>query len=277
MMVQYPVMVSPKLDGIRVLIRDGVPVTRTLKTVRSLQVRNALQGIEYALDGEVMAVSGSFQNSTTAVMKEDADNDWRYFVFDLVDDTLPFHDRYRRLVQLFDRGALPDCCVLVEHEHVWDGEQLEDIHKQHISEGHEGTMLRGPQGKYKHGRSTINEGILLKLKQFTDDEAVIVGFEELQHNANAAVTNVLGLTERGHSKANKVASGVLGAFVVELLKDRSIQFKIGTGLTEQQRIDYWQQQEELLGKLVKFKHFDFGVKTAPRHPVFIGFRDKDDL
>ena len=138
-------------------------------------------------------------------------------------------------------------------------------------------MVRHPGGTYKCGRSTPNEGILLKLKQFSDTEAVIVGFEELMHNDNEATTNALGQTERSTHKENLRGSGMLGAFVVHPIGEPDRIYKVGTGFTHQQRQEYWNNQAELLGNLVKVKYFEQGIKDVPRFPVFLGFRDRDDL
>jgi DNA ligase-1 len=52
---------------------------------------------------------------------------------------------------------------------------------------------------------------------------------------------------------------------------------VGTGFTADQRADFWSRREQLRGQLVKYKHFPHGVKDAPRHPVFLGFRDPEDM
>lgn len=277
--LQFPVAATPKFDGIRCLIIGGQPVSRTLKPLRNLRVRKALEGLPEILDGEIIAKSGSFQESTSAVMAEASEIPWEYHIFDYVDGdlNLNYADRMRRLQQLFDLQELPSECRIVLPEYVYSLEHLKELCQQHLEEGYEGTMVRSPQGRYKCGRSTKREGILLKIKSFKDTEAVIVGFEELMHNDNEATTNALGQTERSTHKDNKRASGMLGSFVVHPIDQPDLTYSVGTGLTQEQRIEYWQQQEQLLGKLVKVKYFEQGVKDRPRFPVFLGFRDPDDM
>jgi len=36
-------------------------------------------------------------------------------------------------------------------------------------------------------------------------------------------------------------------------------------------------QKDFIGKILKYKYFDIGVKDAPRHPVFLGMRPKSDM
>lgn len=280
MLIDYPAVVSPKIDGLRCVIMDGVPVSRSLKPIRNLHINQTLSGVPFILDGELIAAGGNFQQSTTAVMKSDAETPWEYHVFDVLSrewsEPLPFMERYRALKEIFETAALPSQCKLLEHTVVHSREELEEVHRQHVADGFEGTMVRDPRGTYKFGRSTAKEGTLVKLKQFSDAEAKVIGFEELMHNDNEATTNALGHTERSTHKENKRPAGMLGAFVLELIDDPSITFKCGTGLTEDQRIQFWNERESLLGTLLKFKFFDHGIKSAPRHPVFLGFRDTDD-
>lgn len=67
----------------------------------------------------------------------------------------------------------------------------------------------------------------------------------------------------------------LGALIVR--RADGVEFKIGSGFTESQRYTLWQNQEEILGKMVTYKHFEVGAKDKPRFPIFKGFRDEKDL
>jgi DNA ligase-1 len=70
---------------------------------------------------------------------------------------------------------------------------------------------------------------------------------------------------------------MLGALVVEY---ESMTFKIGTGFDDKLRKEVWENRDKYLGKLVKFKYQEIGVKDLPRFPSyleFIGYRDEDDL
>ena len=52
--VRFPVLASPKLDGVRCVIRDGVAMTRTLKPIPNRHVRAMLAHLP-DLDGELIA------------------------------------------------------------------------------------------------------------------------------------------------------------------------------------------------------------------------------
>ena len=55
---------------------------------------------------------------------------------------------------------------------------------KNLDDGYEGLMLRAPDGPYKFGRSTVKENTLLKVKNFLDDEAEVIGFKEQTTNTN---------------------------------------------------------------------------------------------
>jgi DNA ligase-1 len=71
-----------------------------------------------------------------------------------------------------------------------------------------------------------------------------------------------------------IPAGTLGAFVV---RDGDKEFKVATGMTAEERQLYWDTQDEMLGKLVKYKFQPSGAKDLPRFPTFLGIRHPDDL
>ena len=272
--LRYPVYASPKLDGIRCVMLDGLAMSRNMKRIPNKHVFNALQALRmHGFDGELM-IDGDFNSVQSAFMSESGCPDFYYNVFDYfgVDDfKRPFKQRIEtahfkalemgsKLIRVVPHVMVPNAAALSEY---WD---------QCVEEGYEGVIIRDPNGPYKHGRSTMSQGWMMKLKHFEDSEAVVVGVEEMMHNANAAETNALGYTERSHCQDNLVPTGMLGALVVEW---RGVQFKIGTGFDMNTRLNLWQQ--DLVGKHVKFKYQELSKYGVPRFPVWLGFRDMRDM
>jgi DNA ligase-1 len=62
-----------------------------------------------------------------------------------------------------------------------------------------------------------------------------------------------------------------------MYQDALTFFSIGTGFTLAQREALWQAREDLLGRIVSYKYFPSGSKEKPRHPIFVSFRDLDDM
>ncbi len=134
--------------------------------------------------------------------------------------------------------------------------------------------MRSQNSPYKCGRSTESEGYLLKIKRFCDDEAVIVGYEELMHNDNVATRDAFGRTERSTHQENLRPAGVLGKLICRIGK---VEFGIGTGFDAKTRAELWVKRDKLKNKIVKFKHQPSGADERPRFPVFLGFRDDWDM
>jgi len=293
--LDYPKLVSPKLDGIRCIARESQLVSRTLKPIPNKLVQAMYGDILEGLDGELIMGSpcapDCYRKTNSAVMSHDTQNQVSFYVFDHVfkdGDDRPFDERLQfakdQIAAMMNvdienvekaAGFVMDI-HFVPHVMVHNAEELRTKANEFIEQGYEGIMLRDPTGPYKNGRSTTNEGILLKMKNFSDSEAVIEGFEPLMRNLNEATTDALGHTVRSSHKDNKVADELLGALLCRDV-ETGIDFKIGTGFDEATRIHMWENRDSLTGQLVKYKYFDYGVKEKPRHPVFLGMRDPIDM
>jgi DNA ligase-1 len=272
--ITWPKIATPKYDGIRAITYQGQIVSRRLKPIPNRFIRETLQGLPDGLDGELM-IEGTFSDVTSGIMSKDGEPPFVYHVFDWLGEDLtePYINRIDRLEQWCAAEGNP-FVRYVPAELLESREDLDAFESQCLLGGFEGVMVRDPWGPYKFGRSTEKEGYLLKVKRWTTEEAIVVGFEELQHNDNPAEMNELGLTKRPTAKAGKRPGGTLGTLVVEA---RRIRFEIGSGFTEAQRQEIWDHQDKYLHELVTFKHQAHGAKDKPRFPGFVGFRHVDDL
>lgn len=280
----YPVLASPKLDGIRCHIHEGEAKSRSMKLIPNVSVRAALEGLPNGIDGELM-VAGDFSACTSAFMsKSKIVTDFIFFAFDWIqpgdEEWLgrAFESRLSMLAQWSEANGHNNLRV-VEHVRIENANDLGVYEAQCLAQGFEGVMVRDPAGSYKFGRSTTREGGLLKIKQFHDEEMTVTGFEELMHNDNVAEKDAFGRTKRSTSKEGKRPAGVMGVMVGET-EDGAI-VELGTGFTAEERAVMWNMRAQLIGKLVKFKHLPAPggrpAGTRPRHPVYLGFRDVADL
>lgn len=284
-LIRYPVLASPKYDGIRCVIRDGRALSRSLKPIPNVHIRGALESLgarAEGFDGELMLpYPATFHAVSSAVMTRDIapPSDWFFVVFDCLsgnDNDVPFSGRLeaaRRRIERCDFGSHVQHC---EHVEIHGPDELADYEARVLAAGHEGAMLRAPEGPYKFGRATMREGHLYKLKRFVDGEAEIVAVLELQRNTNEAFEGELGQTKRRTLKAGKVDGGVMGKLLVRDLKS-GVEFKIGTGFTAAQRALWWRLRDAMSGRVVRYRFQDHGVKDKPRIASFQGFRDRRDL
>ena len=272
--IKFPVCASPKLDGIRCLKIDGQIVSRNFKAIPNHFIRSVLEDVLVdGTDGEIL-IGKTFQACSSGVMSEDGEPDFVYHAFDLVTDSLSmsYKQRLDNLKSTYDNSS--QYVKVVPTKVVDSLEELLKYEDEALKAGHEGVMIRKVDGPYKCGRSTLKEGTLLKLKRFTDDEALVVGFEELMHNINTKEKDEFGNSKRSSKKEGMVPANTLGALQV---RKGDVEFNIGSGFDQVTRQEIWNNRASYLNKLVKFKHFEVGVKTAPRFPVFLGFRDAADL
>lgn len=286
--LKFPLIVSPKLDGIRATIQNGTVYSRSLKPLPNKFVQEAFRDLPEGLDGELIVGEPNqdpYRRTVSVVMSDDKALDWdngrptRLYVFDKFGPD-PFHTRLTAAAfdALTGKNQLSGV-RLVTHKLVETVEELTVFETECLEAGFEGAIARSPNGPYKQGRSTLAEGYLLKIKRFLDAEARIIGFYEEMENQNVATTNELGRTHRSTHQAGKVGKGTLGGFDVEGVGGiyDGIKFSLGGGFTAAQRADYWQRRDELIGKLTVYKYFPTGADTRPRIPIFKGFRDVRDM
>ena len=271
-LIQWPVLASAKLDGVRAIVRGGVVLSRALKPIPNKNVQKRFKHLEH-FDGELIVGASNdpdvLRATTSGVMRVDGDPEVSFHVFDhiaAVDE--PYLSRVERLWQSSDD------VWIVDQTSIQTAERLAEYEQTVLKQGFEGVMLRRPDAPYKFGRSTAREGYLLKIKRFHDAEFEIVGFEEEMFNANEATTSELGRTKRSSHKANKIPKGRLGALV---LKYGDTTFNCGTGFNDAERERIWAERESYLGKLAKIKYFAHGIKDVPKLPSFLGIRDVRDM
>lgn len=306
--LSYPVRVSPKYDGVRAFVVNGVLLSRKLKPIRNKRLQELLGRPEYeGLDGELVCGNPTardvFQRSQSMCSKADGPTeDAIFFVFDkLCTVELPFAERLKEARQLLGSNQVMHHELgisLIHHPVVKDVHQLEKVEADVLKAGFEGLMVRDPNGRYKLGRSTTKEGILLKVKRFNHDEAEIFGaFEQLQNN-NEATVDERGYKKRssaGRSKPGSVTDALLasftgkntlGGFHVKMLNGpfKGVAVDVGTGWTDEERKELWTEWNRLGFQkfkrrypLMRVKHQLAGAKDKPRFPVFDGWRAKEDM
>lgn len=310
--IPIPCLASAKIDGVRAANKNGKLLSRSLKLIPNKHVQALLAHPElHGLDGELTVGPANdpnvMQATMSIVMSSSKMAPFEYHIFDNWD--LPNVGKQQRVLSAGDtvlaaqahwhtlmvaarlEGAAAEvigtaCPIkLLPQKLITSLDDLDAFEAECLALGYEGVMVAKPDGLYKFGRSTAREGGLLKLKRFTDAEAIIVGFEEEMKNNNAKTVNELGRSKRSSHAAGKEGKGTLGAFVCKRLfvdsngklTEGDIMFNIGTGMDAAMRQRVWDDRDYYRNQIVKFKHFEHGVVDAPRHPVFLGFRDERDM
>jgi DNA ligase-1 len=291
-LLRFPVLTSPKIDGIRCVIEkseDGLidPYSRSGKIIRNKFIQQTI-GLKplLGLDGELVVgdfnAPDVYNKTSSGVMSAEGEPDFTFYVFDIrYLSAEPYHHRMRQAMALCNWHAGVSVgkmrVVFLRQKAISNIDEFDEAEADYLSHGFEGMMVRHPDTAYKFGRSSPKIGELLKVKRFAHDEAEVVGFEEMQHNGNEALTNELGRTKRSTAKDGMLPAGMLGAFICRA-PAYAETFNVSCGsMSMKDRKEAWEGRTGWLGATIRFKHLPHGAKDRPRHPLFAGRRDADDI
>lgn len=266
--LRFPVIATPKFDGVRCFIRQGRPWTRACKRIPNKYIREKLSGNLYleSLDGEIVLPGKSFHEIQSAVMTEEGEPDFHYVIFDMLDfERVPYTERIKLLYKSFTRGLFPEGFAVTVLAECPNWTDLSERHQEFLKLGFEGTIVRSPDGWYKQGRSTLAEQLMLKMVDWKREEGVIIGYQELMMNRDTSSKEL----------HNMIPAGTLGALI--LTTKQWGEVVVGSGFTDIQRKTIWKSRMTYHGKTVTFKYKPFGMQEKPRQPIFVGLRSELDL
>ena len=283
--IQLPTFAQPKIDGVRGLNLDGKLVGRSLKTFKNKALTSKFSQPKYqGLDGELAfgkETSGSLCRDTTSAVNTITGpaGGFVWHVFDLVTEEtvkLPYLERYdllRKKVGELDE----DCIRLVPYVRLNTATEVEAYDEKNLAAGYEGTILRNPNSLYKEGRPGKKEQQLMRIKRFSDSEALVLAVVEGRTNLNEAVINELGRSERSSHAENQVPNGMVGSLTCKDLES-GLEITVSPGEMDHiERKLYFDNQKEIVGKTITYKSFKKGVKTLPRFPTFKNIRSAEDV
>lgn len=128
-----------------------------------------------------------------------------------------------------------------------DTSKITEILEEEVANGEEGIMINDFEAMYEFKRTNS----LLKVKKFNSADLRVIGFEE------------------GVGKY----TNMLGAFICEY---KAGEVKVGSGLTDEQRKDIWNNQDKFIDTIIEIAYFeetkDSTGKPSLRFPTFKDFR-----
>lgn len=242
-------LVSEKLDGVRAYWNGKNFQSREGNPFYAPEWFTKRMPKDICLDGELFTSRGDFQKCVSIVRTQNNPDAWKFSVSYQVFDCpsmgdKPFEDRIAFVRATFDKLRIRWVHVL-EHTECTGRKHLLEMLDDIIAKGGEGLMLREPGSEYVNGRSKT----LLKVKRFLDADAIV----------------------RGHERGTGRNASVTGALRVEMLDDKGKPtgklFKIGSGLTDQQR-----RTPPKIGATVIYRYQELSNSGTPRFPTFVGER-----
>jgi len=251
--VTFPCFVQPKLDGFRMLkegdgnkawTRGGKP--HTPKCIEHLMWDTG----KLMIDGELMLPHMPVLQETARAAKKfrpEVSPTLRYYVYDVVEPTLPFSERYALLCAAV--SGSPENVVLVDTIEVKNEEELFEAHADFTSQGFEGTIIRTDGAGYEIGHRSDT---LLKLKDFQDAEFKIV-----------AVTEGKGIY---------VGKAI---FVCETKK--GVQFNAAFKGSMEQRAEFYKNRKKLIGKWATIRYSVLQESGKPQFPRVVAIREEGEF
>lgn len=148
--LRFPCVATPKLDGIRAYVRDGVVLSRNNKPIPNLHVQTLFSSLEH-YDGELIVSSPTsptvFRDTTSGVMSKEGKPNVTYYVFDhLKHLSSGWQDRIENITAKC-KGVVVHSYTLVDNI-----DALMAYEELCVDMGYEGLILRDPDGRYKQGR-----------------------------------------------------------------------------------------------------------------------------
>ena len=283
--VRFPVMMQPKIDGVRGLNLEGQLTGRSLKQHENLYVTKFFSKPEYrGLDGELAAALETdpllCTTTSSAVSTIRGEPYVLWWLFDYIvpaTRALPYRLRYDALFRYYRDNPALERLRLMPCRMVHTAQEIEDTDAEYLDAGYEGSILRDPEGLYKEGRSTVREGGLLRIKRLIEEDAMVVAIVEGRKNNNVAITNELGNTSRSTHAENMEPNGRVGALqCIDVKTGKDITVGAGS-MPHALRLHYFNNPQLIMGKVIKYKSFPIGVKDKPRFPTFQSLRAKSDI
>jgi len=278
--IQYPVYLQPKADGCRALVQGNIVYPRSLKKFANKHTqayfsREKFNGFDMEIYVGNITDQDLCRNTTSAVNSIEGVPPLKAMVFDLVNLDYRYEVRLMMLERRVKDLGLSNITV-AETTVCYDEQHLLDLEGKYLNMGYEGVVVRTMDGWYKEGRVNKSNPVCTRIKRFMDAEAIVVELIEAEENLNEKQTNELGLSFRTSHQENKTGKGILGSMICRTAEGETI--KVGAGaMNHTEREYYWENQGELVGKLIKYKCFPKGVKDKPRFPTFLSVRADFDI
>lgn len=270
---KWPVLATTKLDGVRAVKWNGRLLSRTLKPIPNKIVNKLAELLPDYIDVELVIPTQDF-NYISGIVRNVEDKKGGSIVFAVLDWIHPQLGYEFRLKKFERNGIVYTCLYSYEKPTLCTNpSELFDFFLLNEHNGAEGICFRTPESPYKQGRSTLKEQYLVKLSRYLSSEAIITGFVEQMENGNPDKRTPTGLMKRSTDSSNMLGKNTLGAIVCKDVKT-NVSFNIGTGFSDKLRREIWKNRDCFVNKQITYKYKPAGMLNKPRHPSFVGFREK---
>ena len=161
--MKWPLLATPKKDGIRAFTFSNQALTKTSKPIPNLHISSMLNSLPQCLDGEIIA--GDYNQTRMAVMTSAGKPDFTFYIFDYF--LMP--EIYIERMAILNELRLPSWCKVLSPILINNVKEFRIFEKQCLKEKNEGVILREANGLSSAGG--------YKVKKFKDAEAEVIGIK----------------------------------------------------------------------------------------------------
>lgn len=243
--IVYPVFTGFKLDGIRARYTGKRFVTRRGKEIKGVDhiikvmYNNAIRA---EIDGELMIPGVDFNTGSGMIRSHNECPTAVFHAFDTPTIKEPFRSRMFILEGMLSH--LAPHIQTIQNFQVSNIDQLMWSYNRARLLGHEGIMIKTPQHMYTPKRSWD----WMKVKAVESVDGKIIGI----YNGTGKNKNRLG------------------GFIVDV---DGTDCRVGSGFSDQQRINYYERGNEVLGRTCEFLRTEKFASGNARHSRFVRLRD----
>lgn len=236
--IKYPVLVSPKLDGLRAIFKDGKFYSRLGNQFKGLtRLEECLKSIltpEIMLDGELMVEGEHFNEISGQLRSFNETNKATFNVFDAPHLSLPLEQRCSWIEDL----VIPESRInVIQHFMAHDDDDIQDLYQDALAHGHEGIMVKDPRSLYENARTWS----WMKVKPIHTEDLKVIG------------------TFEGQGKYEGLCGG--------LIVDRGgVRVRVGSGLSDAQRNIWADDSSDILGATIEVAFQEVTPDGSLRHP-----------
>lgn len=262
------VVATLKLDGFRCTFikshgkaysRQGIEIEGLVELAKDFEkLPNGVYDGELIAKGDFKEAKDQYKETSKIARKKGDKKGLKFVCFDYMPEESFFKGicftpcivRKTSLKELID---MLDCenieCAEILYHGRYDEEKIMQLANEVTAKGEEGLMLNLADAPYECKRTKS----LMKIKKF--------------HTCDLKVIDCL--------EGNGEMKGMLGSFVVEYKNNK---VNVGSGLTQAERIEYWNKKEELIGRVIEVgyreetQNEDGGLSL--RFPTFKALREE---
>lgn len=245
---------QPKLDGHRCLV-NGIMYSRQGKEILLPHIRETLGDyglLDKGLDGELYIHGMMLQDIGSLVKKpREESKQVQYHIYDLMRDA-PYSERRAELFDLLDGACQGDSPLdFVVGHRIKNRDELDTLHRQFLSQGYEGSILRHGMAPYEDDKRSNS---LLKVKDFSDGEFKVLGVERGTPNGSYEVPVWICSNPDGVDEDSK-------------------QFKVTAQGSMQEKHSQWLMKHTFVGRQLTVQHFGRSKNNVPLLPVALRWRE----